>query len=90
MATNDDAVCLLGYVGTDDGTWRLAMRVTHVDDSGDMSAECVFTACTSKAARAAAGDADGLFTRVAASDFDEARASSEMGMVRCGEAPMPM
>ena len=80
MSSDDDTVCLLGYVGTGDSVWRLAVCVTHLDDGGDMRGECVFTA--SKSTPTADGAADGLFKRVSKSEFEAARASSDMGIVR--------
>ena len=71
----------MGFVGTTEGLWQLIVRVRHLDDTGDLRADAVFTVCSSKAARSAAGDADGMFKRVDVSVFKHARSSGDTGIV---------
>ena len=81
MASDDASVCIIGHISAGTDVYRLAMRVERPDDAAKFRGEAVYTTCSSAAALAKAGAADGAFYRIDAHEFEEARAASAAGMV---------
>ena len=81
MASDDASVCIIGHISAGTDVYRLAMRVERPDDEAKFRGEAVYTTCSSAAALAKAGAADGVFYRIDTHEFEEARAASAAGMV---------